>query len=256
MIDMARFGGWSGFGCRIECEGWSLMADQEHKEMLRRGVAAWNEWRRKNPRVVPDLSGTNIRVKELADVDFRGANLRGALLTGADMEGADLTGADLSHADLMAANLHRACLKNADLTHANLMEANLKDADLAGARLEQAILYRADLKGAECVCNCLWFNMLMDFAGGVQAVDRSDRGFYFEDVGSSFVENSFVATENSRLEITLSDPVSTQATYEILGALNRLYREVSEDELVGPIIKIGLSEDAGGEGRIDRGDGR
>lgn len=224
--------------------------------MLRRGVAAWNKWRGNNPRIVPDLTGTNVRVKELAGVDFRGVNLRGALLTGADLEGADLTGANLSHADLMAANLHRACLKNADLTNANLMEANLKDANLAGARLEQAILYRADLKGTECVCNCLWFNMLMDFAGGIQAVDRSDRGFYFEDVGDSFVENSFVATESSRLEITLSDPVSTQAAYELLGALNRLYREVSDEELVGPIIKIGLSEDAGGGDRIDRKDGR
>jgi hypothetical protein len=231
------------------------MADRKHKETLHRGVAEWNAWRRENPRIVPDLSGANIRVKDLAGVDFRGANLGGALLTGADLEGADLAGANLSHADLMAVNLHRACLKDADLTRANLMDANLKDADLAGACLEGAILYRADLKGADCVCNCLWFNMLMDFAGGVQAVDGSDRGFYFEDVGDSFIENSFVATQNSRLEITLSDPVSTQATYEILGALNRLYREVSDEELIGPIIKIGLGEDAGRPVGEDREDG-
>ncbi len=224
------------------------MADKMHREMLQRGVAAWNAWRGKNPRIIPDLSGANIRVKDLAGVDFRGADLGGALLTGADLEGADLSGANLVRTDLMAANLHRACLKKADLTRSNLMAANLKDADLAGARLDGAILYRADLEGAKCVCNCLWFNMLMDFAGGIQAVDGSDRGFYFEDVGDSFVENSFVATQNSRLEIMLSDPVSTRATYEILGALNRLYREVSKEELVGPIIKIGLAEDAGRAG--------
>ena len=228
------------------------MADQAHKEMLRGGVEAWNAWRREKRGIVPDLSGGNIKLKELAGIDFRDANLYGTLLTGADLEGADLTGANLSHADLMAANLHRACLKNANLTYANLMEANLKDANLEGAKLEQAILYRADLKGAECVCNCIWFSMLMNFAGGVQAVDRSDHGFYFEDVGDSFVENSFVATRNTRIEITLADPVSTRATYEILGALNRLYREISNEELIGPIIKIGLSghdDRSGGDGR-------
>lgn len=241
-----------GFHGRGRCD--IPMADSRHKEVLMGGVAEWNEWRRENPRTVPDLSGANIKVKELAGIDFRGVNLERALLTGADLEGADLRGANLSGTDLMAANLHRARLEDADLTNANLMDANLNDANLSGARLENAILYRADLKGTECVCNCLWFSMLMDFAGGVQAVDRADNGFYFEDVEDSFVESSFVATENSRLEIVLSDPVSTKATYEILGALNRLYREVSDEELIGPIIKIGLSEEPGPADRVERGD--
>jgi hypothetical protein len=31
------------------------MADDEHVAILKRGVDAWNEWRRENPDIVPDL---------------------------------------------------------------------------------------------------------------------------------------------------------------------------------------------------------
>jgi len=67
------------------------MADEEQLRILRRGVAAWNEWRVKNPNVLrPDLSD---------------ANLTGADLTGAHLGDANLGGADLSWAYLIVADL-------------------------------------------------------------------------------------------------------------------------------------------------------
>ena len=53
-----------------------------------RDVKAWNEWRRDNPGVTPDLRGA-----DLSGADLRGADLRGADLYGADLRGADLRGA-------------------------------------------------------------------------------------------------------------------------------------------------------------------
>jgi Pentapeptide repeats (8 copies) len=51
------------------------MANEDHLEILRQGVGAWNAWRGKNPLARPDLSGAN-----LAEADFSGANFGGVLL--------------------------------------------------------------------------------------------------------------------------------------------------------------------------------
>ena len=39
----------------------SAMANQEHLKILQQGVDAWNEWRRENPEIKPDLSGADLR---------------------------------------------------------------------------------------------------------------------------------------------------------------------------------------------------
>ncbi|MEM8720954.1 MAG: pentapeptide repeat-containing protein [Cyanobacteria bacterium P01_G01_bin.39] len=65
------------------------MADENHLEILREGVEVWNQWRKENPDIKPDLY----------DADFYKANLNGADLNGADLNGADLNGADLNGAD-------------------------------------------------------------------------------------------------------------------------------------------------------------
>ena len=58
------------------------MTNQEHLEILRKGVEAWNRWRAENP-VIPNLQ----------EADLRGANLQEANLWGANLQGADLGGA-------------------------------------------------------------------------------------------------------------------------------------------------------------------
>jgi len=222
------------------------MSDREHVNHLTGGVEAWNAWRRANPGVRPDLSGSHIRVRGLAGADLRDADMRGTLLPGADLSGADLSGADLSGADLMETDLRGARLSGADLRGANLMGADLRGADLAGADLEDTVLYRTGLEQSEGVCHSLWLRALMEFADGLREVEGEGRGFEFEEVESAVIESNYPAASTSRIEVELSDPISTRAATEILGALNRLYSAVADQDLPGPIIRIGAHD---GEGR-------
>ncbi len=84
------------------------MANEEHLKILKQGVEAWNEWRKKNPQRTPDLSK---------------ANLIEANLTRANLIEADLSVADLSKANLIQANLTVANLSKADLTGAQDLTA-------------------------------------------------------------------------------------------------------------------------------------
>jgi uncharacterized protein YjbI with pentapeptide repeats len=109
------------------------MANEEHLQIIRQGVDAWNAWREKNPQLRPDL--------------FE-ANLSGLDLSGADLSEAILTKANLSDANLLGANLCRVKLYEANLSRANLTKANLSDANLHKADLTDAILFRASLSEA------------------------------------------------------------------------------------------------------------
>ena len=79
------------------------MANKEHLAILRKGVKAWNQWRKKNTETLPDLSDANLigRVPRRggpSGADLSGANLTAANLTGADFKSstmADTTVADV-----------------------------------------------------------------------------------------------------------------------------------------------------------------
>jgi hypothetical protein len=134
------------------------MANDEHVALLKRGVDAWNEWRREYPDIRPDLSeadlsGANLILARLYQANLSGANLSGANLDRANLE-ADLSGANLSGAHLQEAVLLKAYLIGANLIlarlyQANLDGANLDRANLSGAHLEEARLYRANLSEAD-----------------------------------------------------------------------------------------------------------
>ena len=134
------------------------MADQQHLDMLKQGIDAWNAWRSQHPAIEPDFSdadlheirliglessGANLRRANLCRADLRGASLRGASLRGAKLSGANLRKADLRRADLIEADLRRA-----DLTEADLRQANLSGAELFKAKLTQANLTAAYMSGA------------------------------------------------------------------------------------------------------------
>ena len=111
------------------------MAEQEQIERLRRSVLEWNEWRRQQPEIRPNLSDAF-----LLNADLNHADLRDAYLIGTDLSLADLSNADLSGASLRYTNLTEAYLRDANLTGASLNFANLSNADLTGANLNQARL--------------------------------------------------------------------------------------------------------------------
>jgi TIR domain/Pentapeptide repeats (8 copies) len=125
------------------------MANPEHVEILKRGVAAWNEWRKEHSDVRPDLANAALSEIHFSSADLRLANLSMASISGADLSGADLFraklfGANLTNADLNRAVLVGAHLKNATLAHANIHGARLRLADLGGADLRHADLGEAD----------------------------------------------------------------------------------------------------------------
>jgi uncharacterized protein YjbI with pentapeptide repeats len=134
------------------------MTKQEQLELLKRGIAGWNQWRETNPYIRPDLSNADLRAARLSGayldhVDFRMARLNGAHLPRVDLRAARLSGANLRGADLIEANLRNADLAGADLSRANLRGADLMRANLSGtvfteANLTEAFLRAADLSGA------------------------------------------------------------------------------------------------------------
>jgi uncharacterized protein YjbI with pentapeptide repeats len=106
------------------------MANKRHLAKLKKGVRAWNEWRKARPEAIPDLS----------EADF----------SLADLSGVNLSGANLSQTDFELADLSNACLRGANLTGANLIDANLTGADLCSSNLCEAslngtIFFLADL---------------------------------------------------------------------------------------------------------------
>lgn len=84
------------------------MADQNHLEILSRGVDVWNNW------------GVDVWNNWRAEFSEVQPEVSVAYLTTPDLSGADLSNTDLSGADL----------SKADLSHANLVEADLSEADL------------------------------------------------------------------------------------------------------------------------------
>lgn len=114
------------------------MANKEHLKILRRGVEAWNQWRKENPDQIPDLIGA----------DLSGADLIGAKLSGAKLNGAYLIGAHLSRADLRSADLRSADLNGADMWLTNLTHAVLKRTIFTNSSLEQTLFADNDLSEA------------------------------------------------------------------------------------------------------------
>src|SRR6266699_61397 len=122
------------------------MANQEHLDLLKQGVACWNDWRAKNPTIPPDLKRA-----ELARIDLPKANLSDTYLNEAILSQAHLREANLVGADLSKADLRQATLCYANLTWANLSETDLTAADLTGANLSWASLRLADLSAGKLI---------------------------------------------------------------------------------------------------------
>jgi uncharacterized protein YjbI with pentapeptide repeats len=117
--------------------------NKSHAAILKRGVKAWNAWRRANPEVKPNLAGA-----KFSKVNLEGINLDRTNLRRADFSGATLNNASLGFADLRQANFSEAVLFDAILGPANLGGANFSGARLARAHFENASLLKTNLSDA------------------------------------------------------------------------------------------------------------
>lgn len=149
------------------------MANQQQLSLLVNNIDAWNQWRKHNPQIIPDLQGANLSNVNLRGANLANVNLEKAVFYGADLSGAwlveanlrrsdftsaicfetifnsaELSHAYLTHADCSRASLINANLKNVYLIEAYLVEAKLKNANLEAADLSNAYLTGADLTGA------------------------------------------------------------------------------------------------------------
>ncbi len=125
------------------------MANKEHVALLKERVNGWNQWRRENSEIRPDLGRANLNGVDLTEANLSGANLSDADLHEATLHEATLRGADLRRTNLNKANLSSADLNEATLREATLRGADLSNADLGGADLIKATLNNADLGGAK-----------------------------------------------------------------------------------------------------------
>lgn len=106
------------------------MGDPSHVAMLQKGVPAWNDWRKANPRLQPDLTHVDLSGQDLCGVDFRGVGLFEA----------NLLGTRLVSANLRQARLVRTCLDNADISEARVWGASVWDVSLSGTTQTDLII--------------------------------------------------------------------------------------------------------------------
>jgi Pentapeptide repeats (8 copies) len=134
------------------------VVNSQHLAELDKGVESWNQWRRENPDIIPDLRKVDLIGRDLRFVDFRSAKLNGARLNSiclasakfhhADLGGANLSKSNLKFAEFIDSNLNKANLSGADLSEVCLRKANLCDANLSKAILKSAILCLTNISHA------------------------------------------------------------------------------------------------------------
>lgn len=125
------------------------MANAEHVEILRRGGAHWNMWRKDHRGQQANLYRADLHKANLCEADLHGADLRMADLQDANLHSTNLSWADLSGADLSRAKLGKANLLRAILCRASLIGVDLTQASLVGVDLTEAKLTHANLGGAD-----------------------------------------------------------------------------------------------------------
>ncbi|HEU5382174.1 MAG TPA: pentapeptide repeat-containing protein [Ktedonobacteraceae bacterium] len=121
------------------------MANEEHLTILKRGVEVWNQWRKENPDLRPDLSQAHLSQATLLDINLRLVLLGDADLHGASLPRANLSGAELQGAKLSGANFFEAVFRGTMLHDADLRGANLFGADLSGAGLRSPSVWSASM---------------------------------------------------------------------------------------------------------------
>jgi uncharacterized protein YjbI with pentapeptide repeats len=183
------------------------MANKDHFAILERGKDAWEQWRRRHPRITPDLSkaelhGSDLRKFNLQGVNLRAANLCSAHLSGGNFRQADLFGAALCQANLSRTTLYGANLFGANLWGADLQEANLTEANLYGANLRRVNASQAQFARAFCKRATLEGALLTDAYCG--EVDLKDADITHKDLEKARQGNVLALTEISLLQDTFS----------------------------------------------------
>jgi hypothetical protein len=122
------------------------MAIQQHVARIKRGVEVWNNWRKENSNIEPDLSRAN-----LEDAELGGADLHKTLLQGTTLLGADLTKAELIGCNIHGISAWDVTLKGTiqrDLEVTKMGQPSVFVDNLEVAQFVYLLLYNEKLKSA------------------------------------------------------------------------------------------------------------
>lgn len=135
------------------------MTNEEHLAILKQGVNVWNEWRKKNPEVIPNIGEVNLSNQNLSGINFDGAKLLGTNLNRTNLHNACFHKASLFGTSCVQANLQNSYFENADLKLVNFSESDITEAllvncDLLEVNMSNAILFQAGLSNSSFIsCN-------------------------------------------------------------------------------------------------------
>ncbi|HRI59339.1 MAG TPA: pentapeptide repeat-containing protein, partial [Saprospiraceae bacterium] len=195
------------------------MANPEHLKILKQGVEVWNNWRRENPEVRPDLSEAYLRDAILAganlvNVDFSKANLRGADMSGAEVCNAIFRKAALRKAKFVLSNLTGAQFVKANLQYTDFSKATLLEVDFSQARLIETIFTQAKITKARIYGISAW-NLKKD----------------------GLIQKDLIITPHGQPEITVDDLEVAQFIYLMLN--NQKIRDVIETITSKAVLILG-----------------
>jgi uncharacterized protein YjbI with pentapeptide repeats/class 3 adenylate cyclase len=149
----------------------------EATQLINRGPAVWNQWRKKNAGSYPQLDGIELLNLDLTGIDFSGISLCHAIINHCN----------LVSASFISARLHEANLQNNNFTSARMIAAELNDADLSGCVLTNANILTASVRGAR-------FDGV-DFKGhDMQALDLRGVSFRGANLSHQYLARSDLST--------------------------------------------------------------
>jgi len=136
--------------------------------ILSNSIFEWNQWRKENPDVIPNLSGVDLTKQDLRNINLsstillranltcvnlsnancRNANFEGANLTEAIVDDSNFSKANMAGINLAKSHINNTDFSGVDLSHSNLTKAELIECYLIKANLKLAILQETNLNNS------------------------------------------------------------------------------------------------------------
>ena len=198
------------------------MANPEHVDLLKSGVANWNAWREHFPQIIPDLSDA-----DLPELSAQGANLSNCVMDRVRLDGSNLISstfesARVSYSSVSYASLSNASLRNADFGHSNISRTNLRRADCSGTNLESTDLKYSSLVGTN-----------------LSGTTLSESNVYgvsvWSTIGEPKAQNNLIASHHSEPTITVDNLQVAQFIHLLLE--NREIRQII-DTITSKVVLI------------------
>lgn len=122
----------------------------DHLEILKQGVRVWNQWRKENPKIRPNLQGVDFTDESFRETPLWDERYKFIHLYEINFSGADCRAADFSGAFCGAADFSGAYCGDANFSGANCRSANFSGAYCIGANFSGAACWSSNFSDARC----------------------------------------------------------------------------------------------------------